>query len=108
MRLIAITILSLLCAVCVASEVVSVRYHGPVNLDRMDCDPVTRSSFIQRICYNQADAYAVVNLSGTYYHYCEVPALVITQWFNAPSMGQFYNARIKGGYDCRYSTPPEY
>lgn len=107
MRLMVIIVI-LLSSVSMASDRVSVRYHGPVDLDRMDCEPVTRSSFIQRICYNEADAYAVVNLNEVYYHYCEIPASVIAQWFEAASMGGFYNARVKGRFDCRDATPPAY
>ena len=45
-------------------------------------------------------------LRGTYYHYCEAPKSTVAAWFSASSMGKFYNAYIKGRYDCRVNYMP--
>jgi len=50
----------------------------------------------------------IVNLAGTYYHYCEVPSAVFNNWRSADSMGQYYNSEIKGQYDCRVLRVPSY
>lgn len=50
----------------------------------------------------------LVSLNGTYYHYCEIPARVVNALLDAPSMGRYYNAAIKGNYDCRINRMPAY
>ncbi len=61
-----------------------------------------------RLCYDAEQEYVIVNLTGTYYHYCEVPQNVVNAWRAAESMGQFYNAAVKGRYDCRVLRMPAY
>lgn len=77
------------------------------------CTDTPRSSFIQRVCYDKAQNYMLINLKGTYYHYCELPAATFDSFVAAPSMGQFYNQRIKGSgsdgpFDCRTHRAPAY
>jgi hypothetical protein len=48
----------------------------------------------------------LINLRGTFYHYCELPTVTYDALMAAHSMGQFYNTNIKGSgkdgpYDCR-------
>jgi hypothetical protein len=55
----------------------------------------------------------LINLRGTFYHYCELPAATFDALMSAPSMGQFYNTNIKGTgldgpYDCRTHRVPPY
>lgn len=88
------------------AETVHVKHHGPVTLSSFECDWITRSSLVKRLCYDKKEAYVIVNLNGTYYHYCEVPSNVVTAWRNAESMGRFYNAHMKGRYDCRVLRVP--
>jgi hypothetical protein len=97
----------------VRSETVGVKYHGPVDLKTFECRDINRSSFIQRVCYDKAQSYMVINLKGTYYHYCELPPATFDNLMGAPSMGQFYNQNIKGAgpdgpYDCRTHRVPTY
>jgi hypothetical protein len=80
-------------------ETVSVKYFGSVNLNSFDCSR-TRSSFVNRICYDKKKSMAVVLLKNTYYGYCDIPSAIIVDWLNAPSKGRFYNSRIKGFYRC--------
>lgn len=90
------------------AETVYVKYRGPVNLSPFECDWISRSSLVKRLCYDKKEAYVIVNLNGTYYHYCEVPSNVVAAWHNAESMGRFYNANMKGRYDCRVLRVPLY
>ena len=89
------------------------KYRGPVDLKTFECRDINRSSFIQRVCYDKAQSYMVINLRGTYYHYCELPPATFDGLMGAPSMGQFYNQNIKGSgsdgpYDCRTHRVPNY
>ena len=101
------------CAMCAGpsparAESVYVKYRGEVDLKSFDCTDITRSSFINRVCYDEPNEYMLINLNGTYYHYCEIDAGSVSSLLNAPSMGAFYNANIKGNFDCRKNRMPEY
>jgi hypothetical protein len=37
-----------------------------------------------------------------------VPSSAIDAWKDATSMGSFYNAEIKGRFDCRNARVPQY
>jgi hypothetical protein len=52
--------------------------------------------------------YMLISLNGTSYHYCEIGAGTVSFPLIAPSMGQFYNASIKGDFDCRVHRVPDY
>ena len=93
----------LLCAVSplARAESVYVKYRGEVDLSSFDCKEITRSSFIRRVCYDRRNEYMLISLNGTFYHYCAIDAGTVSTLLNAPSMGQFYNANIKGNFDCR-------
>ena len=95
------------------AETVDVKYRGPVDLKTFECNDISRSSFIQRVCYDKAQAYMIISLRGTYYHYCELPPATLNALMGAPSMGQFYNQNIKGWgpdgpFDCRSHKVPQY
>jgi hypothetical protein len=104
--------LTLLAATPAISETVNVKYRGVVDLKPFTCAVTPRSSFIQRVCYDKAQSYMLIDLRGTYYHYCELPAVTFDAFMAAPSMGQFYNQNIKGSgldgpFDCRtHRVPP--
>lgn len=87
-----------------SAESVYVKYHGRVELDAMRCEWITRSSFVERICYEPRRRYPLTKLRGTYYHYCGVPASVLRDWLEADSLGRHYNAHIKGEFDCRLAA----
>lgn len=101
------TILALLFTTPVSSETVDVKYRGAVDdLRPFACTDTPRSSFIQRVCYDKTQSYMLISLRGTYYHYCELPAPAFEAFVTAPSMGQFYNQKVKGTrsdgpFDCR-------
>jgi hypothetical protein len=89
------TAASVLLASPVGSETVNVKYRGAVDLKPFACTDTPRSSFIQRVCYDQTQGYLLINLRGTYYHYCEMPPTTFDAFATASSMGQFYNRNIK-------------
>jgi hypothetical protein len=64
---------------------------------------------VPRLCYDAREKYVVVQLTpGTYYHYCAVPSDVVRNWRAADSLGKFFNAQMKGRFDCRVTAPPNY
>jgi KTSC domain len=104
-----VTFVVLLAGVCPANaETVSVKYRGEVDLAPFACEAITRSSFIERVCYDAKNAYMLINLSGTWYHYCEIGQGTVSSLLEAESMGRFYNASIKGNFDCRTHRIPAY
>ncbi len=90
------------------AETVYVKYRGSVDLAPFECEWISRSSVVKRLCYDSKEQYVIVNLKGTYYHYCEVPIRVVANWRQAVSMGRYYNAQIKGRFDCRIFHVPSY
>jgi hypothetical protein len=90
------------------SESVFVKYRGEVDLTPFECTDVSRSSFIDRVCYDRSNKYMLISLNGTFYHYCEIDAGTVSSLLNSPSMGGFYNASIKGAFDCRTHRVPSY
>ncbi len=99
----------LLALSCSASaEIVFVKYRGSVNLAPFQCETVTRSSFIRRVCYDRRERYMLISLNGVYYHYCEIGTQTVSSLMKADSMGRYYNAFIKGNYDCRINRMPGY
>jgi hypothetical protein len=79
---------------------------GPVDLAPFACDSIERSSFIRRVCYDHANAYMIVSLNGTYYHYCGIDNATVDAFKAADSMGRFFNASIKGNFDCKTGHVP--
>jgi len=92
----------------VHAETVNVKYRGPVNLAPFQCEWVTRSSFITRVCYDPREQYMIIGLQGSYYHYCEIDEETVSALRSAQSMGRFYNSGIKGNFDCRSHRMPTY
>jgi KTSC domain len=48
----------------------------------------------------------LINLSGAYYHYCEIDGGTVSSLLAAGSMLSFYNSTIKGHFDCRMHRIP--
>jgi hypothetical protein len=95
------------------AESVYVKYRGDVDLRPFRCSDISRSSFVNRVCYDQRNQYMLISLNGTFYHYCELSPTTFDAFMAAPSMGQFYNQNIKGWgndgpYDCRTHKVPQY
>jgi len=88
------------------AETVTVEHHGAVDLTRFICQDITRSSIVSRVCYDAPDRTMIVQLNSAYSQYCDVPEDVRERFMNAPSMGQYYNANIKGSAaNTRYECP---
>jgi len=87
-----------------SAEDVYVKYRGRVSLDPFECRTITRSSLVERVCFDPRAAYLLINLKGTYYQYCRVPQALVIKFLNADSMGRFFNAHIKGNFNCSTST----
>jgi hypothetical protein len=95
----------------VGSETVDVRGRGAVDLTRFECRDITRSSILQRVCYDSAQRYLIVAVKGIYAQYCELPPETYDGLIAAPSMGQFFNRNIRGSgsggpYDCSAQRIP--
>ncbi|RYH52567.1 MAG: KTSC domain-containing protein, partial [Alcaligenaceae bacterium] len=61
----------------VLAEKVMVKYRGQVDLAPFTCEDSPQSSLVKRLCYDAKQQYVLVNLQGTWYHYCEVPAATV-------------------------------
>jgi hypothetical protein len=68
----------------------------------------SRSSFVTEAWYDKANAYMIIGLAGTYYHYCRMPREAWESFCAADSFGRHYNKFIKGRYDCRLGGVPDY
>lgn len=90
------------------AETVNVKYRGVVDLAPFQCESVSRSSLVTRVCYDRKEQYMVIGLQGTYYHYCEIDPGTVAALRGAESMGRFFNANIKGRFDCRTNRVPAY
>jgi hypothetical protein len=91
----------------VRAETVNVKYRGPVDLKPFACQAIDRSSLVRRVCYDRREKYMIISLSGTYYHYCAIDAETVAALLGASSMGRYYNASIKGRFDCRINRVPD-
>jgi len=90
------------------AESVNVKYRGLVDLAPFTCDSITRSSLIERVCYDPKNTYMLIDLRGTWYHYCEIDKDTVANLLAAESMGHYYRASIKGRFDCRTHRVPDY
>jgi hypothetical protein len=95
------------------AETIDVKYYGKLDLTPLACTEISRSSVVNRACYDKAKQFMVVQLRSVYYPYCEMPASTYQAFLDAPSMGSFYNQNIKGTgkdgpFDCRTHLLPKY
>jgi hypothetical protein len=95
------------------AETIDVKYYGKLDLTPFACTDITRSSFVNRTCYDKTKRFMVIQLKSTYYPYCEIPAATYEAFLAAPSMGRYYNSNIKGAgqdgpFDCRTHAVPKY
>lgn len=95
------------------AETVSVKYRGPVDLANFDCTGELDSSVVQRVCYNAPNAYMLIRLKQTWYHYCQIDKGTVDDLLAAPSKGRFYSSRIKdsatgGKFGCRDKPVPQF
>jgi KTSC domain-containing protein len=94
----------------IVSETVETGQRGLVDLGSFECHDITRSTVLQRVCYDGAQHDLIVAIKGRYDRYCEVPAETVERLLGAPSMGQFFNRTLRrevagDRYDCRTRQP---
>ena len=65
----------------VSSKQIYVKYRGPVDTNNGHLSQISlkSSSLVQEIFYDADNHYLIVNLNGTYYHYCELPEEIVKQ-----------------------------
>jgi len=95
------------------AETVDVTDRGPVDLKPFNCQDVTRSSVISRVCYDAESRRMLVQHHAAYQQYCDLPKDKLDAFLNAPSMGWYYRANIEGAdgsgpYACRTDKVPSY
>jgi hypothetical protein len=88
------------------AETIDVEHRGAVDLKPFVCQDITRSSLVNRVCYDAPNQTMIVQVKTAYSQYCGVPEATRHSFLNAPSMGQYYNANIKGSgtqapHQCR-------
>jgi hypothetical protein len=103
----------LLAASSAAAAELCPKYGACVPAEAFECEEITRSSFITRICYDAGNEYMVLRLRATDYHYCSIDPATVAAFKAAESMGRFYNQHIKSGrsdgpFDCRTHPVPAY
>jgi hypothetical protein len=92
-----------LLATPVVSETIDVGGRSTVDLYPFECRDITRSSVLQRVCYDRAQRHLIVAVKGAWDQYCDLPAETYGALMGAPSMGQFFNRNIRGAPGARYA-----
>ena len=87
LRLLFALITSLSGATWADEETIDVKYYGKFDLAPFACTEVTRSSIINRACYDKANQFMVVQLRTLYYPYCEMPAATLSNFSRRPIHG---------------------
>jgi hypothetical protein len=111
LRVLPIVLAHLAGATWTDAETVNIETVGAVDLAPFACQDVTRSTIVNRVCYDAASRHLIVQANAAWSQYCGVPEAVRDGFLNAPSMGQYYNATIKGSatagqYECRGHRMP--
>lgn len=99
-------LLAQLAAAPIVSETVETGERRRIDLATFECRDISRSTVLQRVCYDRAQQNLVVAVEGRYDRYCGVAAETVDSLLGAPSMGQFFNRTISretagSRYDCR-------
>ena len=103
--------LSTLCVLAapVFAESINVKYQGVVDLESYDCQSVTRSSLVHRVCYDDAKRQMIIELGSTYYAYCDIgsdrPRLVVRHHAPDPDKPQDELRAIR---DARFMRSPRW
>lgn len=92
---------------------VKIKYRSDNNLINIcsktfEAHKTASSSFIRGAWYDAKNQYMILKLKKTYYQYCSLPLNTWCHFKSAKSYGKYYNAVIKGRFDCRKYTPPIY
>jgi hypothetical protein len=80
-----------------------------VDLQHFTCTDNPASKYLRRVCYDEVEAYLLVELQETWLHYCGVKRPVVSAFISAPSVASFYNSKIRSGpFNCRGKSVPSY
>jgi hypothetical protein len=99
-------LMSLVGSVLVASatahsaETIHTKYCGSIDTTPFDCEDITRSSFIKRICFDAKRSIILLNLKDVYYCKCGLDEVRVAAFKKAPSMGRYFNAELMGRFHC--------
>ena len=90
----------------IISETIETAERRLVDLDGFERRDITRSTVLQRVCYDRAQQDLIVAINGRYDRYCGVAAETVDNLLGAPSMGRFFNQNIRREtagrrYGCR-------
>jgi len=96
----AANLIALLLTAPLGSETVEVRERGAVDLAPFECRDITRSSLIQRVCYDQAQRYLIVGIRGT--HSCMARGSA-ANWTRDGS-GSWYHYHVRVGPTRAFAT----
>jgi hypothetical protein len=92
------------------AEVVEVKDRGAVDLKPFNCQDITRSSVVSRVCYDADSRRMLVQRHAVYQEYCDLPKDALDAFLGAPSIGRFFKAKIEGvdgsAYACRTDKAP--
>lgn len=88
------------------AEIVDVKDRGAVDLKPFNCQDITRSSVVGRVCYDAESRRMLVQRQAVYRQYCELPKSTVDAFLNAPSMGWFFRINIEGNESGPYACPP--
>jgi hypothetical protein len=104
------SVLALLWTAPVVTEKVDVGERRAIDLAPFACTDTPRSSLVQRVCYDEARRYLLVNVRGSLRDYCGLSATTFNAFVAAPSMGQFYAQNIAasgddGPFKCPVPSP---
>lgn len=93
----------------VTSETVDVTWRGVVDLRTFECRDINRSTIVQRVCYDAAQATLLVAVKGAYRQYCGVSTETYAAFMGSPSMGLSFNGNVRTAasgerYRCRTQT----
>lgn len=71
--------------------------------------PVVADGDVVSVYWDSLNDYMVINLTGTWYHYCAFAMADAEAFVAAPSGGSHYQSVIRGTHDCRtVGTIPAY
>ncbi|NOJ42039.1 KTSC domain-containing protein [Bradyrhizobium australiense] len=88
------------------ADTVDVKDRGRVDLTPFNCQDITRSSVISRVCYDAADRRMLVQRHAVYFQYCDLPKDKVDALLNAPSMGRYFATNIAPpGENAPYGCP---
>jgi len=95
------------------AETIDVKYYGKLDLAPFACTEVTRSSFYQPCLLRQSKSVHGRAAEDSLLPVLRDASRDLSNFLDAPSMGQYYNANIKGTgsdgpFDCRTHRVPKY